>query len=150
MKKPPAPSGDQKRPAVGVGTVVLKQTPQGLEVLLIRRGRAPWAGEWSIPGGRQEWGESVRETAIREVREETAVEITNLSLLDVVDGITHGADGHVDKHWTLVDFRADWVSGDLRPGDDAADAKWVSVTDLDHYRLWGETRRIIAAALAVG
>lgn len=150
MKKPPAPSGDQKRPAVGVGTVVVKQTPQGLEVLLIQRGRAPWAGEWSIPGGRQEWGENVRETAVREVREETGVEITNLSLLDVVDGISRGPDGDVDKHWTLVDFRADWVSGAPCPGDDAAAAKWVPVTDLDRYGLWGETRRIIAAALAGG
>jgi 8-oxo-dGTP diphosphatase len=131
-----------------VGAVVLRTSPDGVEVLLIRRGKAPRAGEWSIPGGRQEWGETVRETAVREIMEETGVTVTGLRLIDVVDGI-YRVDGAVTGHWTLVDFRADWAGGTPRAGDDAIDAKWVLVTDIGRYGVWSETKRIIAAAMAL-
>jgi 8-oxo-dGTP diphosphatase len=147
MTEPPVPSGEQQRPSIGVGAVVLRRTQDGFEVLLIRRGKPPRAGEWSIPGGRQEWGETVRETAVREIMEETGVKVADLRLLDVVDGISRTG-GVVAGHWTLVDFRADWVEGDPRAGDDATDAKWVAVADLGNYGLWTETQRIIAAAVA--
>jgi ADP-ribose pyrophosphatase YjhB (NUDIX family) len=148
MIEPPVPSGEQQRPSIGIGAVVVKRGASGVEVLLIRRGKAPRAGEWSIPGGRQEWGETIRETAAREVLEETGITVANLRLLDVVDGITKSA-GAVTGHWTLVDFRADWGGGEPRAGDDAVDAKWVPVGDLPAYGLWSETQRIIAAGLAL-
>ena len=148
MIEPPVPSGERQRPSIGVGAVVLRKTSAGVEVLLIRRGRPPRQGEWSIPGGRQEWGETVRETAVREIFEETGVAVSGLRLLDVVDGITR-IDATVTGHWTLVDFRAEWASGDPRPGDDATEAIWAPVTDLSRYGLWAETQRIIAAAVAV-
>jgi 8-oxo-dGTP diphosphatase len=148
MTAPPVPSGEHQKPSIGVGAVVLRTSPDGLEVLLIRRGKAPRAGEWSIPGGRQEWGETVREAALREIMEETGVTVTGLRLVDVVDGI-YRVDGAVTGHWTLVDFRADWASGTPRAGDDAIDAKWVLVTDLGRYGVWSETQRIIAAAMAL-
>jgi len=149
MIEPPVPSTEHRRPSIGVGTVVVRPTGAGPEVLLIRRGRPPRQGEWSIPGGRQEWGESVRETAAREVMEETGVAITALRLLDVVDGISQGPDGAIMGHWTLVDFRADWAGGDPRPGDDAIETAWVRLPDLPRYGLWSETARIIAAAVAL-
>lgn len=133
-----APSRDS-RPAVGVGTVVLK----GDNVLLIRRGRPPKQGEWSIPGGRQEFGETVRDCARREVLEETGITADNFRLIDVVDLIRETG------HWTLVDFAADWVAGDPTPGDDAADAGWVPLSDLETLGLWAETVRIIRAAVAM-
>ncbi len=148
MTEPPVPSGEHQKPSIGVGAVVLRRGPAGVEVLLIRRGKPPRAGEWSIPGGRQEWGETVRETAAREIMEETGVKISGLRLLDVVDGISQTR-GTVTGHWTLVDFRADWAEGEPRPGDDATDAIWAPVTDLARYGLWSETQRIIAAALAL-
>jgi len=148
MTAPPVPSGEHQKPSIGVGAVVLRTSPDGVEVLLIRRGKAPRAGEWSIPGGRQEWGETVREAALREIMEETGVTVTGLRLVDVVDGI-YRVDGAVTGHWTLVDFRADWASGTPRAGDDAIDAKWVRVTDLGRYGVWSETQRIIAAAMAL-
>lgn len=148
MTAPPVPSGEQRKPSIGVGAVVLRPGPDGVEVLLIRRGKAPRAGEWSIPGGRQEWGETVRETALREIMEETGIAVTGLRLLDVVDGI-HRTEGAVTGHWTLVDFRADWAGGEPRAGDDAIDAKWVRVADLGSYGVWTETQRIIAAAVAL-
>ncbi len=148
MTAPPAPSGEHQKPSIGVGAVVLRTSPEGVEVLLIRRGKAPRAGEWSIPGGRQEWGETVREAAVREIMEETGVTVTGLRLVDVVDGI-YRVDGAVTGHWTLVDFRADWAGGTPRAGDDAIDAKWVLVSDLGRYGVWSETQRIIAAAMAL-
>jgi ADP-ribose pyrophosphatase YjhB (NUDIX family) len=148
MIEPPVPSGERQRPSVGIGAVVVKRTTAGLEVLLIRRGKPPRMGEWSIPGGRQEWGETIRETAAREVLEETGITVANLRLLDVVDGITRSA-GVVTGHWTLVDFRADWGGGEPVAGDDAIDARWVPVPELPKYGLWHETQRIIDAALAL-
>lgn len=148
MIEPPVPSGERLKPSIGVGAVVLRTTSTGVEVLLIRRGKPPRQGEWSIPGGRQEWGETVRETAVREIAEETGVCVSNLRLLDVVDGISR-AEGMVTGHWTLVDFAATWIAGDPRPGDDATEAKWVALTDLPAYGLWSETQRIIAAAAAL-
>lgn len=76
------------RPIAGVGVVVLRDH----EVLMIRRGRAPRRGQWSIPGGKQELGETWRETAVREVREETGVEIEILGIVDVVDAIIRDGD----------------------------------------------------------
>lgn len=126
------------QPTIGVGVVVLKNDA----VLLIRRGRPPKQGEWSIPGGRQEFGETVRETALREVREETGITAGNLALIDVVDLIRPDGAGH----WTLVDFAADWVAGEPVPGDDAADARWVNAAGIENLGLWPETVRIIRAA----
>src|SRR5262245_18487700 len=109
----PTPATDAK-PLVGAGVVILRQGGDGPEVLLIRRGKAPRMGEWSIPGGRLEPGETVREAAIREVHEETGLTVTDLRLIDVVDLIapTH--------QWVLVDFRADWTAGEAVAGGDAA------------------------------
>ncbi len=139
----------QKRPSVGVGVVVLRTFQGQQEVLLIRRGRAPWLGHWSIPGGHQELLETVRETAAREVLEETGVTIANLRLIDVVDSISHHPDGALQRHITLIDFRADWTGGDPKAGDDAAEAIWVPLTDLGQYQLWSETIRIITTGAAM-
>lgn len=134
-------TASQPQPIVGVGVVVLK----GDEVLLIRRGRPPKQGEWSIPGGRQEFGETVRACGLREVREETGITAGNLKLIDVVDLVRPDGAGH----WTLVDFAADWVSGEPVAGDDAADARWVKTAEIETLGLWRETVRIIRAALAL-
>ena len=130
------------RPIVGVGVVVWQQD----RVLLIQRGKAPRIGQWSLPGGVQELGETVAATAIREVREETGIEIGALQLIDVVDSIQRQADGRVLYHYTLVDLWAEWRAGEARAGDDAAALAWVRPDALDHYALWPETIRIIGLA----
>lgn len=127
------------RPFVGVGVVVWR----GDEVLLIERGKGPRSGGWSLPGGKQELGETVRETAHREIREETAVEIEITGLLDVVDLVRKDGAGRVQFHYTLVDFTAEWVSGEAVAGTDAAAARWVRLEDLDQFQLWDETLRVI-------
>ena len=130
------------RPIVGVGVVVLR----GEEVLLIKRAKPPVSDRWSIPGGAQEIGETVREAALREVAEETGLEIEIVGLVDVVDGITRDADGRARYHYTLVDFAARWLAGEARAGSDAAAVSWVRLDALAGTAMWDETRRIIASA----
>ena len=131
-----------ERPIVGVGVVVFR----GGDVLLIKRAKPPVSDRWSIPGGAQEIGETVREAARREVAEETGVEIEIVGLVDVVDGITRDADGRARYHYTLVDFAARWLSGEALAASDAAAVRWVSLDALAGIALWEETRRIIAGA----
>jgi len=126
-----------ERPIVGVGVVVVHEN----QVLLIRRGKPPREGQWSLPGGAQELGETAR----REVREEAGVEIAVAELLDVVDSVT--PDGARTRyHFTLVDFRGVWQSGTPTAGGDAAAARWVPLGALDAYDLWDETTRVIGLA----
>ena len=130
-------------PIVGVGIVCLR----GDEVLLVRRGKPPREGGWSLPGGRQKLGETVRQCALRELAEETGVAAEIGALLDVVDSMTRDGGGGLQYHYTLVDFRADWKSGEPRAGGDAAEAGWFAAAELGELDLWDETRRIIAMAL---
>jgi 8-oxo-dGTP diphosphatase len=118
---------------------------RGEEVLLIRRGTPPRLGEWSLPGGRIEPGEAVRAAALRELREETGVEARLIGLIDVVDGVFPDA----DRHYVLIDFAAEWLSGEPTAGDDAAEAAFFPVTQALSLVAWSETRRIIEAAVAV-
>ncbi len=127
-------------PVVGVGVVVWKDGA----VLLIRRGKPPREGTWSLPGGRQKLGETVREAAIREVGEEAGIEITIGNLLDVVDSLTRDGGDEILYHYTLVDFDADWQAGEARAGGDAAEILWAHPKSLERYDLWSETTRIIA------
>lgn len=133
------------RPFVGVGVVVLK----GDTVLLIRRGKPPKAGEWSLPGGSQNVGETVRETAAREVREETGVEIRDLKFLEVLDAIIPDGLGRVQFHYTLIDFLAEWASGDPAADDDAEHAEWIPLSKLPEIELWDKTREIVQKAARV-
>ncbi|WP_422364898.1 NUDIX hydrolase [Pelagibius sp.] len=132
------------RPLIGVGVVVFKED----RVLLVRRGKPPREGQWSLPGGRQRLGERIEEAAAREVREEAGLEIVVGGLVDVVDSITRDAGGAVQYHYTLVDLMAEWRSGEARAGQDAADVIWADPADLSDYGLWDETRRIIGLAAA--
>jgi 8-oxo-dGTP diphosphatase len=114
---------------------------RGGEVLLIRRGKAPRKGEWSIPGGRMEMGETVARTALRELKEETGVEAELLGLLDVVDHFHEGGQA------VLIDYAARWIAGEPAAGDDADEARFVGVDQAMTMLDWGETRRIVALAV---
>jgi 8-oxo-dGTP diphosphatase len=119
-------------------------------VLLIRRGTPPRIGEWSIPGGRIEWGERVADAALRELREETGVEADLVGLVDVVDGIfSSRSDGAVWGHYVLIDFAARWRGGEPQAGDDAAEAQFWPLSQLDALQMWPETIRVIQAAAAL-
>ena len=131
-----------ERPIAGVGALVFR----GEEVLLIKRGKPPREGQWSIPGGAQNLGESVVEAARREVREETGVEIEVKEVIAVVDMVNRDDGGRVKYHYTLVDLLAEWRAGEATAGDDAAEVAWVPLDRLAPYRLWRETERVIALA----
>lgn len=127
------------RPFCGVGVVCFK----GDNILLIKRSKPPINWEWSIPGGGQELGETIREGALRELKEETAVEARIIGLIDVVDTIRRDKVGRIQFHYTLCDFAAEWISGDIKAGDDASDARWVGLSEIEDFDLWEETVRVI-------
>ena len=133
-----------ERPIVGVGAVIFR----GEEVLLIRRGKPPRVGQWSLPGGAQQLGESVAEAVRREVREEAGIEIALGEIVAIVDALTPERDGRIRYHYTLVDFVAEWQAGEARAGDDAAAVAWVPLGALASYGLWHETERVIGHAAA--
>ncbi len=131
------------RPVVAVGVVVVR----GNDVLLIRRGKPPLVGAWSLPGGAQHVGETTRQTATREVREETGVTIALGGLIDVVDYIDRADDGAVRHHYSLIDFWARPASdAPPVPGDDASAAQWWPLEALPGLDLWEETMRVILQA----
>lgn len=103
------------RPVPCVGVVCRR----GDEVLLIRRGRAPRLGEWSIPGGKVEWGEPLAAAALRELREETGVEAELGGLIAVYEIIEAGF------HYVLIDYAADWRGGEPVAADDADEARFL-------------------------
>ena len=131
------------RPIVGVGTVVL----DGDMVLMIQRGKPPRQGSWSLPGGAQELGETIREAARREVREETGLQIEIFGLIDVVDSVRSDADDKIEYHYTLIDLAGYSVGGTLMAGGDAQDCRWFTRTEINAMDIWSETKRIISLAV---
>jgi 8-oxo-dGTP diphosphatase len=130
-------------PVAAVGVVCFNEAG---EVLLIQRGTKPRLGEWSIPGGKLEWGEKLQDAALRELKEETGVEATIVGLIDVVDGVfTSRTTGEVTRHYILVDYLARYKSGTLVAGDDACAAIFVHHSALQPYGLWEKTLEIIEA-----
>lgn len=125
-------------PVPCAGVVCLK----GDEVLLIRRGAPPRLGEWSLPGGRIEPGERAADAALRELAEETGIIAELAGLIDVVDGLFPP-----HHHYVLVDYAARWISGVPQAGDDAAEAAFQPLDEIDALIAWDETRRIIRKAV---
>ncbi len=114
------------RPIVGVGVVVVRDG----RVLLVRRGRPPAEGRWSIPGGAVELGETARQSARREVREETGLDVEIGEVVDIVDIISRDERGDIEYHFLLVDFRGHAPRGDLSPDDDVTEARWASLEEI--------------------
>jgi ADP-ribose pyrophosphatase YjhB (NUDIX family) len=129
-------------PIPGVGIVCFK----GDAVLLVRRGKEPRRGEWSIPGGAVEVDETTRDAAVREFGEECGGSIALRDLVDVVDLISRDDDGRVKYHYVLIDFWAEWLGGELKASDDVMDARWVPPGELDAYGLPDWTRGVIEKA----
>jgi len=114
------------RPIVGVGAVIVDR---GRSVL-VRRATEPLRGEWSIPGGVLEIGETLRAGAEREALEETGLVVKAGEVLGVFDRVVPGEDGRTRFHYVLIDFLCERISGELRAGGDAAEARWVTLDDL--------------------
>jgi mutator protein MutT len=131
-------------PLVGVGAVIVEDN----RVLLVRRGQAPLLGEWSLPGGVLECGETLRDATIREAREETGLEVETGELLGVYERVIRSEDGRVRYHYVLIDFLCRAVAGALSVGSDAADVRWFESAELDGLNLPTDTREVIEKGLA--
>jgi mutator protein MutT len=105
------------------------------KILLERRARPPRRGQWSLPGGTVELGETVREAAIREMHEEFSIEVEIEKILDVIDRIFRDAQGRVQYHFVLVEFLARYKSGELRRAADIGAAEWADPENLQKYGL---------------
>ncbi len=134
-----------QRPIVGVGAVILHEN----SVLLVKRGKPPRNEEWSLPGGAQRVGEPILDALCREVKEETGLDVSICSLIDVIDGIFHDTEGKTQFHYTLIDYLAIPTSHELRAGSDAAEVKWFALDELGEIEIWSETRRIITTAASL-
>jgi 8-oxo-dGTP diphosphatase len=133
-------------PRVAVGAVVFKAG----RVLLVRRGQAPAQGQWAIPGGSVRLGETLQQTAEREILEETGIVIRAGAPLLTFDTIERDADGRVRFHYVIVDLRADYIAGEPIAGDDALEARWVSFPELSQLPVNARTLDLLVNRLEFG
>ncbi len=127
---------------VGVGAVIFRDA----QMLLIKRGKAPFKGQWSIPGGGLDYGEAVRDGLVREIREETGVEVEILGLLDVFEALPRPEGGDFAQHVVLIDYVCEWQAGEPVAGDDAAEAEFVPVDTALERLSWDKTREAVSRA----
>lgn len=131
-----------KRPVVGVGGVIIADG----RTLLIRRGNAPLEGEWSIPGGTLEAGETLVEGVRRELAEETGIEVRVLNLIEVFERIFPDAEGRTQYHFVILDYLCEAAGGSARAGSDVTDVAWAGEAELGKYSLTPTATRVIKKA----
>lgn len=132
-----------ERPIAGVAGLTLR----GREVLLVERGKNPARGLWGLPGGAVEVGETIEEAVAREVLEETNVVVNPVELLTIFNSINRDEDEKVRTHFILFEYLCEYVSGEVVAGDDAPDARWVSIDALDSVNLMKFTHDFIVRTL---
>jgi mutator protein MutT len=131
------------RPIVGVGAIIVEQG----RVLLAKRGNPPRAGQWSLPGGAVELGETLRAACEREALEETGLIVEVGEVVEVLDRIIPGNNRSVQFHYVLVDFLCVRRGGELHAGGDAAEVAWASEEELVSYKLEPITLEVIKKSL---
>jgi len=134
------------KPFIGVGAVIV----QNHRALLIRRGQPPLLGEWSLPGGVLECGETLREATIREVCEETGIGVEVSEMLGVYERIIRSDDGRVRYHYVLIDYLCHPVAGELKAGSDAVDAGWFTREELPELKLAYDANDVVLKGLDRG
>ncbi|MGD9366400.1 MAG: NUDIX hydrolase [Desulfobacteraceae bacterium] len=128
-----------KHPRLAVGAIVFKDD----KVLLVKRGRPPAKGQWAIPGGNVKLGESLQKAAQREIFEETGITIQVREPVYTFDAIVKDNDGKIQFHYVIVDLAAEFVRGRIRPGDDAANVRWVAAEELGRLNVSAPTLKLL-------
>jgi len=130
-------------PLVGVGAIIIEDD----RALLVRRGHPPLAGEWSIPGGVLEVGETLRQAAAREALEETGLTVEPADLLGVYDRVVRDHDERTIYHYVLIDFLCRRVAGEPRAAGDAEDVRWFTLVEMEALLLAEDTAEVIRLGL---
>jgi 8-oxo-dGTP diphosphatase len=120
-----------EQPVIGVGAVIIYDG----KILLEKRKNEPGKGKWSIPGGLVELGESVEQTVIREVKEETGLEVEKPEHVDIVDNVIRDENGEIKYHFVILDYFVKLKSGVLKAASDAEELGWVSLDEVEKYDL---------------
>ncbi|MCD6241607.1 NUDIX hydrolase [Candidatus Bathyarchaeota archaeon] len=120
-----------KHPMVGVGAIIVRNG----KILIVKRKSEPGKGRWSVPGGLVELGETVGQTVVREVKEECNLNVEVDRLIDVVDSLTKDEEGNIKYHFVILDFFVKLKGGELKAGDDAEEARWVPLEEVEKYNL---------------
>jgi len=131
------------QPVVGVGAVVVR----GDRALIVRRGHEPRKGEWSLPGGLLDLGESLSEAVRREVKEETGLEVQLGPIIETFDRVHRDPDGRIRYHFVIVDFVCEAPLGDAEAGSDAEAVAWVNAAELDTYGVNAHAAAVIRKGL---
>jgi len=142
------PPGDTRRypnrPLISAHVIVRKDN----KVLLIKRGGEPFKGMWAPPGGGVELGETVYDAGKREVLEETGIECEIEGIQEIDDQIYRDGEGKVEVHTVIMRLLARYVSGTAKASDDAADAGWFTIDELDELSLPTRIRNLVLRALS--
>jgi len=120
-----------KHPMVGVGAIIVRDG----KILIVKRKSEPGKGKWSVPGGLVKLGETVGQAVIREVKEECNLDVEVDRLIDIVDSLTKDEKGNIKYHFVILDFSVKLKGGKLKAGDDAKEAKWVPLQEVEKYNL---------------
>ena len=133
-----------ERPVVGVGGLIVDAE---YRVVLIRRRFEPLAGQWSLPGGLVELGETLERALAREIQEETGLDVVVGPLVDAFDRITADADARIQYHYVLADYLCQIVGGTLRAGSDVSDVAVVSLSELPRYAFTEKATELVTRGL---
>jgi 8-oxo-dGTP diphosphatase len=131
------------RPYIGIGAVIVHEG----RVVLVKRRFEPLAGQWSIPGGAVEVGETLEACVAREMAEETGFVVEVGPVVEVLDRITRDDDGRVQYHFVLIDYLCWPIGGELRAGSDVAEAALAEPSELAQYHLTEKATAVIERAL---
>jgi ADP-ribose pyrophosphatase YjhB (NUDIX family) len=130
------------RPYLAVSAAIFRDS----RVLIVRRGRAPARGLYTLPGGGVELGETLEQAVVREVREETGLAVTPLALVGFREAIGRDAAGRIERHFVILPFAARWIAGEIALNEELAEAQWRRPDELGGLKTTDGLAEIVAAA----